>query len=78
MQKLMKSPRSEESSPQMAVIRVLENTKDWKEDAKRRDFTINAMSYDPERNQLLYDYFGGQEDLRAGIIRFDLVPRRKG
>ena len=55
---------------------VVEYTKDWKEDAKRRDFTINAMSYDPERNQL-YDYFGGQEDLRAGIIRFVLVPEER-
>lgn len=38
-----------------------------KEDAARRDFTINAMAYAPERG--LRDYFGGQEDLARGMIR---------
>lgn len=37
------------------------------EDLSRRDFTINAMAYNPARG--LVDAFGGQEDLRAGIIR---------
>lgn len=37
------------------------------EDLSRRDFTINAMAYNPTRG--LVDAFGGQEDLRAGIIR---------
>lgn len=37
------------------------------EDLRRRDFTINAMAYN-ERNGLV-DLFGGQEDLKAGIIR---------
>ena len=37
------------------------------EDLARRDFTINAMAYNPTRG--LVDAFGGQEDLRAGIIR---------
>ena len=32
------------------------------EDAKRRDFTINGMFYDPLQEKL-YDYVGGQEDL---------------
>lgn len=37
------------------------------EDLARRDFTINAMAYNPTRG--LVDAFGGQEDLCAGIIR---------
>ena len=38
------------------------------QDAKRRDFTINALLLDPEMKQIL-DFVGGQKDLRAGIIR---------
>ncbi|MGC2331785.1 MAG: CCA tRNA nucleotidyltransferase [Candidatus Acidiferrales bacterium] len=38
------------------------------EDAKRRDFTINALLLDPETNEIL-DFVGGRSDLRAGIIR---------
>ncbi|TWT61188.1 CCA tRNA nucleotidyltransferase [Rubinisphaera italica] len=38
------------------------------EDAKRRDYTINGMFFDPRNNQVL-DYVGGQEDLKAGRIR---------
>jgi len=38
------------------------------EDAKRRDFTINGMFYDPENDRVL-DYVGGREDLKKGIIR---------
>ncbi len=43
-------------------------TDDWREDAARRDFTINAMSTTPDG--ALFDYFGGQEDLAAGRVRF--------
>ena len=43
-------------------------TDDWREDAARRDFTINAMSATPDG--ALHDYFGGQDDLRAGRVRF--------
>jgi poly(A) polymerase len=38
------------------------------EDAKRRDFTINGMYYDPVEGRLI-DTVGGMRDLRAGIIR---------
>ena len=38
------------------------------EDAARRDFTVNAMYYDPAR-QLLVDYHGGLTDLRAKLLR---------
>ncbi len=40
-----------------------------KEDALRRDFTINGMFYDPVQDEIL-DYVGGQDDLREGVIRF--------
>lgn len=39
-----------------------------REDALRRDFTINGMFFDPLANQLI-DYVGGQEDLRARLLR---------
>jgi len=38
------------------------------EDAKRRDFTINGMFFNPLQNQLL-DYVAGQADLSAKTIR---------
>lgn len=38
------------------------------EDAKRRDFTINGLFYDPQTEQVI-DYVGGQGDLKAGIVR---------
>ncbi len=41
-------------------------------DASRRDFTMNAMSYDFEGN--LYDYFGGQKDLKDGVVCFVGAP----
>jgi len=44
-------------------------TDDWKEDAARRDFTINALSADPLTGEL-FDYFGGLDDLEHRHIRF--------
>jgi len=38
------------------------------EDAKRRDFTVNGMFYDPVEDQTI-DYVGGQADLEQKIIR---------
>jgi poly(A) polymerase len=38
------------------------------EDARRRDFTVNGMFFDPLAQQVI-DYVGGQEDLKAGILR---------
>ena len=43
-------------------------TKTIQEDLSRRDFTINAMAYDPT-NQELIDDFGGQSDLQEKIIK---------
>ncbi len=41
---------------------------DARHDALRRDFTINGMFYDPVEGEVI-DYVGGQDDLKAGIIR---------
>ena len=38
------------------------------EDAARRDFTINAMFYDPVAKKVI-DYYGGQADLKKRIVR---------
>lgn len=38
------------------------------EDAKRRDFTINALFFDPKTNRII-DSVNGMEDLKAGVIR---------
>lgn len=43
-------------------------TGDWLEDAKRRDFTINALYCDADG--ALHDPLGGREDLKARRIRF--------
>jgi len=44
-------------------------TDDWREDAARRDFTINALYADPATGAL-FDYFGGLDDLAARKVRF--------
>ena len=38
------------------------------EDAARRDFTVNAMYYDPQR-QIVVDYHGGIKDARKRLLR---------
>lgn len=40
---------------------------DLKEDLKRRDFTINAIAYNEREG--IKDYYGGQADLKAELIR---------
>lgn len=42
---------------------------DWREDAARRDFTINALYADPLTGEIV-DYFGGLTDLAAHHVRF--------
>ena len=42
---------------------------DWREDAARRDFTINALYADPQTGEIA-DYFGGLADLEAQRLRF--------
>ena len=48
---------------------VVAFTEEWKEDAARRDFTINALSADPVSGEV-FDYFGGLDDLPLRRIRF--------
>ena len=46
----------------------VEFSDDWKEDASRRDFTINSIYADIEGN--LFDPFNGKKDLKNGKINF--------
>lgn len=48
---------------------VVAFTDDWREDAARRDFTMNALYADPQTGEV-FDYFGGLADLEARHIRF--------
>ena len=42
-------------------------TNNLREDLSRRDFTINALAYHPDKGVI--DYFQGIEDLQRGIVR---------
>lgn len=55
---------------------VVSYTKDWKIDAYRRDFTINAMSYCPYQKRL-YDYSTGVEDIKSSLVRFIGEPEER-
>lgn len=46
------------------------------EDAKRRDFTINSLFYDPVSKKII-DHVNGQDDLQNGIIRFNGDPEKR-
>ena len=46
-----------------------------REDLARRDFTVNAMAYSPRRG--LSDPFGGQEDLKRGLLRAVGEPEQR-
>ncbi len=50
-------------------------TRDIKEDLSRRDFTVNAMAYSPDKG--LIDLFDGCSDLEKGIIRCVGMPERR-
>jgi len=47
----------------------------FEEDAERRDFTFNAMFEDAQGR--IYDYFGGQQDLKRGQLRFVGVAQER-
>jgi tRNA nucleotidyltransferase/poly(A) polymerase len=49
--------------------------RDWKADAQRRDFTINALS--ASRDGTVHDYVGGLDDLAARRVRFIGQARRR-
>ncbi|MBT4880313.1 MAG: CCA tRNA nucleotidyltransferase [Alphaproteobacteria bacterium] len=53
----------------------VEFTDDWLQDAKRRDFTINALYADFDGN--IFDPIGGLQDLKAGRIRFVGDPEKR-
>ena len=46
----------------------VEYVKDWKQDAKRRDLTYNAMSVDFSGK--LFDYYGGMDHLQDRVSKF--------
>jgi poly(A) polymerase len=49
--------------------------RDWKADAERRDFTINALSV--TRDGTVYDYAGGLDDLSRRRVRFIGDPAKR-
>lgn len=46
------------------------------EDVRRRDFTINALVYDPESKQV-FDFVGGLEDIQNKVLRFVGDPEKR-
>jgi poly(A) polymerase len=54
---------------------VVAFTDDWREDAFRRDFTLNALSLSADG--VVHDYAAGVADARAGLIRFMGEPERR-
>lgn len=50
----------------------VEFVQELQKDLSRRDFTINAIAYHPDRG--IKDFFGGQEDLKNHIIKCVGVP----
>ena len=53
----------------------VEFTSDWEIDAKRRDFTINAI-YSNLRGKI-YDPLGGLKDLKEGVVKFIGDPDKR-
>ena len=51
-------------------------TDDWRQDAGRRDFTINALYADPFSREL-HDYHGGLTDLKSRTVRFTGEPLQR-
>ncbi len=49
--------------------------RDWRKDAERRDFTINALS--AAADGMVHDYVGGIGDISARRVRFIGDPRRR-
>lgn len=64
--------RDVETDGRRAVVAF---TRDWREDALRRDFTMNALSMD--RSGTVHDFFGGVEDARAGRVRYVGDPEER-
>ena len=45
-------------------------------DARRRDFTVNGLFYDPVKSEVL-DFVGGRDDLKVGILRAIGTPSER-
>ncbi|MEM9880613.1 MAG: CCA tRNA nucleotidyltransferase [Pseudomonadota bacterium] len=54
---------------------TVEFTLAWWADAARRDFTVNALYADAAGQ--VFDYFGGLDDLEAGIVQFIGDPHKR-
>jgi poly(A) polymerase len=69
---------SSEAAPKDEHGRVLRDNTfgEQHEDAVRRDFTINAMYYDPA-TRTVYDYHGGIADIRSKTLRMIGVPEAR-
>ncbi|MDB5728427.1 MAG: pcnB [Noviherbaspirillum sp.] len=69
---------SAEAAPKDEHGRVLRDNTfgEQHEDAVRRDFTINAMYYDPA-TRTVYDYHGGIADIRSKTLRMIGVPEAR-
>ena len=69
---------AKEAAPKDEHGRVLRDNTfgEQHEDALRRDFTINAMYYDPATQQVL-DYHGGMDDIRNRTLRMIGVPEER-
>ncbi len=50
-------------------------SRNLKDDLARRDFTMNAIAYSPKRG--LADVFGGEEDIKARVIRCVGDPEKR-
>lgn len=55
---------------------VVKYTSSLKEDAKRRDFTVNALFYDIKKDQVL-DFVGGEKDLKSRLLRTVGTPKAR-
>ena len=53
----------------------VEFTKDWSQDALRRDFTINSIYSDKDGN--LFDPHNGVKDLEEGVVKFVGDPEKR-
>ena len=69
---------SSDGSPKDEHGRVLRDNTfgEQHEDAVRRDFTVNAMYYDPA-TQTVFDYHGGMTDIRSKTLRMIGVPEAR-
>jgi len=60
--------REERDEPDDLLIREDNEYGTAEQDARRRDFTVNALFLDP-LTHVIHDYVGGLEDLQAGLLR---------